>query len=177
MECFTATGEDGFDSTDEGVFAVERKARLWEGLDADDGGVDLGLWVKAASGDVEDFEDVAKHTKADGENGVIFAAVRFGGETFGDFFLEHEQGMGPKMPLFEEMEEDRRRDVVGQVAEDAEGSAFGEFAERKACSIRRDHLNVLICGDKFLFEQCDEIAVPFERKDRGLGGGFCESVG
>jgi len=152
MECFAATGEDGFDGTDEGIFAVEGKARLGEGLDADDGGVDLGLWVEAASGDVEDFEDVAKHAEADGEDGVIFAAIGFGGEAFGDFFLEHEQGMGPKMPLFEEMEEDRRRDVVGEVAEDAEGAAIGEIAECKARSIRRDHLDMLICRDKLLLK-------------------------
>jgi hypothetical protein len=98
-EGFSSVGEGGFDDTGEALFVIEGEARLREGFETNDGGIDIGLGVKAATGDDEDASDIEEHAEADGEDGVIFAILGLGGEACDDLFLEHEDGAFPKVTL------------------------------------------------------------------------------
>ena len=57
-------------------------------------------------------------------------AARAGGHAFDDFLLQHEVHVADRRGVLERMEQDRRGQVVGQVADEAESAVVGRRSQR-----------------------------------------------
>ena len=122
-------GEGGTQEGDEaGAIDVELAEARVE-LEADDGGVDVRLWGEGLRRQGEEHLGRGVHLGGGGEDTEVADAGRRG-DALGDLVLEHEHGAAEMAAFahFEELEQDLRRDVVGQVADDVGTGLVGEQA-------------------------------------------------
>lgn len=162
----------GFDA-ELGVLRVECPAQ--------DGGVDLWRRGECARGQGEDFFNVAVELDGDGEQAVV-AGAGLGGDTVGDFSLDHEHGAIDRLLVCDEMEQDVRGEVVGQIADYEEFFVWlRERGEVDVEDVALDDFDMGLGSEAFA-EAGREVAVKLNRdKARGtrseqLGdGGFAGS--
>ncbi len=87
----------------------------------DDGRVDLGWWVEGPGADVEQVFHAAVVLHHDRQPPPI-AAARAGGHALDHFFLQHEVHVANQRCVVQQVENQRRGDVVGQVADNAQAA-------------------------------------------------------
>ena len=106
------------DGLEEGLVAAEGLAAV--PAQPDDGGLDLGRRGEAAGSDGEQVFDVVPGLQQDGQDAVGFGAGTFR-NAFGDFFLDHADNLRDLLPVVQDLEEDLRGNVVGEIADDGKG--------------------------------------------------------
>lgn len=85
------------------------------GLDAHDGGLDLGRGPEVVLADLHDVGDLGPELGVDGETAVEGIAGA-GCQTEGEFALEHEDGASRRVGQREELEDEGTRDLVWSVS-------------------------------------------------------------
>jgi hypothetical protein len=85
-----------------------------------------------------------------------------GGHALDDFLLQHEVHVGDRGGVLEAMKKDRRGNVVGQVADEAD-----RFAMRERGKIHLEHVGVddkeLADAARLVAQRFDQVAVEFDR--------------
>ena len=82
-----------------------------------DGALDLGRRVEDRLVDREEVLDVVPRLQQHREDAVLLRSGPLG-QPHGDLLLDHAHALGHEVTVFEHLEEDLRRDVVGEVADD-----------------------------------------------------------
>ena len=123
--------ERGRDQAPEQLFINDLRALASERRQPHDGRDDCGRRIETLRTDVEQCLDRKMAAQHDAEPAVRFAA-RFGRHALHHFFLQHEIHVADAVAAFDQVKQQRRRDVVGQVADDAQG-----IAERTEVELQR----------------------------------------
>src|SRR5688572_10379441 len=134
-------------------------------LQTDDGGVDFRGWRERARGHRESPDRRGVILNEHGERTVVFGAG-LRPQALGDFLLEHDRDVEDVFARGDEVLQERRGDVVGQVADDVEWCA-GELGEIGVECVAFDDFDVARHGGAQLR---DEVAVDFDRDDAARGG-------
>ena len=102
--------------------------------------------------------------------------ARFGYHAFGHFLLDHDDDALDGKLLFQELHDDRRRDIVGQIGTDREGLVIHDFFDVDAQDVAVDDAHVVIVFQG-LVEDGQQMVVQFDSRDgcarfgQGLGQG------
>ena len=94
---------------------------------ADDGAFDLRRRIEDRFVDREKVFDVVPRLQEHRKDAVLFRPGRLG-QPHGDLFLDHADALGHEVAVFQHFEENLRRDVIREIADDPQplGKAFAE---------------------------------------------------
>ena len=106
------------DGLEEGFVAAEGLAAV--PAQPDDGGLDLGRRGETAGADGEEIFDVIPGLQQDRQDAVGLRAGPFR-DALGHFFLDHADDLRDLLPVVQDLEENLRGNVVGEVADDGKG--------------------------------------------------------
>lgn len=140
---------------------------------AEDGGVNLGRRSEGRGRKREELLGGAVHLRGDGE-GAVVARAGFGADAVGDFALDHEHGGVEGGVALGEAKQNRRGDVVREVADDGQllsclGCCGGEV---EAEHILLDNFHIVLRAITEMHAQAEhELMIVFDGNDAGGAGG------
>ena len=134
----------------------------------DQGGSDSGRRVEGAAWDFEDEFGAGIELREDGKIAVRFCAGG-GGEAEGDFGLDDDVNFVDDVREGEKVMEDRRGDVVGEIAVDADAASGGEGGE--VCFKNVAGNDAEISGFfREVAKAGNELGIQLDGMDGGAGG-------
>ncbi len=135
---------------------------MLQGGEPDERRLDLGRRPEGPRADVEQPRHGAARLQHHGQPAVGLPP-RAGGHPVHDLLLQHEVHIADAADLVEQVEQQRRGDVVGQVADDAQPLARRrEGTEVEAQRVRAVHVQ-LAEADAAILQRSDEVAVELDR--------------
>ena len=152
-----ALAEGGGDDAAEERFVVGLGAVCRQRHQAHDAGGDLGFRAEGAGRHVEQAHHGEALLQHDGQAAVI-GGVRFGDHAHDHFFLKHEVHVAHAVGEAGKMEQQRRGNVVRQVADHAQrGAECGEIKLQRVAFVDGE-----LFGRVVLLEVGDEVAVDLD---------------
>ena len=126
----------------------------------------------APGGDVEQRRDRAAGLQHHAQPAIDLAA-RPGGHAVDDFLLQHEMHVAHRRGVVERMEQDRRGQVVGQVADQADLPVRARAFMRERGEIDVEHVargsaSSSPCAARGLGQRHDQVAVELDRRQRAM---------
>ncbi|MCK1786564.1 hypothetical protein L9Z73_20090 [Pseudomonas sp. TNT11] len=139
------------------------------GHQAHDGRIDLRRRVERARANVEQVFDAAVVLNHDRQTAPI-TATRAGGQALNHFFLQHEVHVADDPGVVQQVEDQRRGDVVWQVAHDPQAVGRGIEAgevELQRIALVQDEVGL---AAKLLVEDRDQVFIEFNHVQLSAAG-------
>ncbi len=135
----------------------------------DDRGLHLGRRPERPGGQLQQTLDARPVTDENGQDAVVLRPRRRR-QAHGDLALQHDRRVDERQAFageFDQLEEDRRGDVVGQVAGDAERRAGGRDGFQRAADVVGSRLQEIAFDDvnigrRGIAQEGRQVAVDFE---------------